>query len=64
MVDQSVEILMTNANVQTHRYFATTLATPTYLWAIVIVTELKTQLGNTSAFLTLHEDSMKYFQNH
>ena len=61
MVDQRVEITVTNANALTHRYFATTLATPTFLRAIVIVMELKTQLGNTSTCLTVLEDLMKCF---
>ena len=61
MVDQSAEILATNVNVRTHRYFATTPAIPTFLWAIVIVTELKIQLNNTSTSLTVLEDLTKCF---
>ena len=61
VVDQSVDISVMNVKVQTHRYSAMTLATSTFLWAIVNVTELKTQLGNSSTDLTVLENSMQSF---
>ena len=61
MVDQSAEISVTNVNARTRQISAKTPATPTFVWAIVIVTELKTQLGNTSTGLNVQEDSMNCF---